>query len=212
MRNSLLILISGLILVFVSGTIPATACVSMDDYGDAPDTYSTLWASGGAFHGISGLYLGFGVSDEFDGQPSSFADADFDDGVALPNELVQGSTAWIGVTSSLAGTLNAWIDFNGDGDWGDAGEWIFHDISLASGINTLSLDIPISAFLGFTYARFRLNSTGGLNYDGAAFDGEVEDYMVEITNPVPAPAAIILFGMGHLGLAGVGRKKITKLE
>jgi hypothetical protein len=215
MKNIFATLISGLILIFISGTIPAAACVatSMDDYGDAPDTYSTLLASGGAFHGIGipDLYLGSGVSYESDGKPSPLFD-DFDDGVALPGKLVQGSNVWLGVTSSLDGILNAWMDFNGDGDWDDPDEQIFNDESLVAGSNTLDVYIPDDAFLGFTYARFRLNLTGGLNYNGEAFNGEVEDYRVEITSPVPAPAAIVLFGIGLLGLAGAGRRKLTQLE
>jgi hypothetical protein len=36
---------------------------------------------------------------------------------------------------------------------------------------------------GLTYARFRLSTAGGLNPLGAAADGEVEDYQVNIATP-----------------------------
>ena len=46
--------------------------------------------------------------------------------------------------------LNAWIDFNRDGDWLDAGEQVFVDQSVVNGPNALSLFVPSSASLGAT--------------------------------------------------------------
>ena len=83
---------------------------------------------------------------------------------------------------SAAGFLNAWIDFNADGDWDDAGEQIFTDLFLAGGLNSLDFLVPADAIEGDTYARFRLDSGGGLTPYGLADDGEVEDYEVEIVD------------------------------
>lgn len=162
--------------------------VTAYDFGDAPDpTYPTLQASNGASHTLgSGLFLGPAVDDELDGQPSPGAtgddtsDVDDEDGVAFTTEVTPGGTAGVDVEASAAGLLNAWVDFNTDGDWDDAGEQIFTDEALTAGTNSLSFTVPAAAVVGGTFARFRLDSVGGLLPTGAASDGEVEDYMVDV--------------------------------
>ena len=158
------------------------------DYGDAPDpSYPTLDASDGARHRVEGgLYLGALVDHEADGQPTAGADGDDldggddEDGVAFTSGLGRGLTASLDVTASGAGLLSAWIDFNADGDWADAGEQVFTDQALVAGVNHLSSAVPPGAALGLTYARFRFSTSAGLSPTGDASDGEVEDYAVEI--------------------------------
>ncbi len=158
------------------------------DFGDAPDpTYPTLYGSDGARHILGyGLYLGSSVDDEPDGQPTAGADgddldgSDDEDGVVFTSGIGAGLEAFLEVTASGAGRLNAWVDFNSDGDWADAGEQVFVDRMLAAGVNSLSFAVPASATLGTSYARFRLDTNGGLAPNGYATDGEVEDYAVEI--------------------------------
>jgi hypothetical protein len=84
------------------------------------------------------------------------------------------------VAASGAGLfLQAWIDFNADGDWGDAGEQIFADQALAAGVNSLAFMVPASATsLVTTFGRFRACSDPGLGYAGPAPNGEVEDYEI----------------------------------
>ena len=160
------------------------------DFGDAPDPgYPTLLASDGARHvviGGSSLILGALRDTDADGQPSAQGDgddmagSDDEDGVTFTSSLVLGTMASIDVTASAAGLLDAWIDFNQDGDWGGPGEQIFASEALAAGVNNLMINIPGLATAGNTFARFRLSTTGGLAPDGPAADGEVEDYQVEI--------------------------------
>ena len=158
------------------------------DFGDAPDpTYPTLLASDGARHILGyGLVLGATVDGDADGQPTTAADgddndgSDDEDGVVFTSGLGVGLNAYVNVTASAAGLLNAWVDFNADGDWNDAGEQVFTDQPLVAGVNPLSFAIPSGAALGTTYARFRLASLGGLTPAGLALDGEVEDEQVEI--------------------------------
>jgi hypothetical protein len=158
------------------------------DFGDAPDpTYSTKLASDGARHNIvSTVYLGRSVDGEADGQPNATATGDDvvgtddEDGVVFVNDLIPGESAAVQVTASTAGALNAWIDWNADGDWDDADEQIAADRSLASGVNTLTISVPGRAAAGKTFARFRFSTARGLRYNGLAVDGEVEDYQVEI--------------------------------
>ncbi len=92
------------------------------------------------------------------------------------------------MNASQAGVLNAWIDFNIDGDWSDANEQIFINRSVVAGSNEFSLPVPDDAVTGETWSRFRLSSQTGLAPTGEAVDGEVEDYSVTIglnpwTNP-----------------------------
>ena len=183
------------------GCIAGGGCM---DYGDAPDSYNTTSGNGGASHAQSDLYLGSNIDIESDGQPSSGASDDdndgVDDGVVFTSTLTQGQTAAVTVTSSGSGYINAWIDFNKDGDWDDEGEQIFVDMPVGPGQNTLSFSVPAGAVPGNTYARFRLNSAGGLSYTGTATDGEVEDYLVAISKklsdePIPEFSTIAIAGV-----------------
>ncbi|MBN2356758.1 T9SS type A sorting domain-containing protein [candidate division KSB1 bacterium] len=82
----------------------------------------------------------------------------------------------ITMTASGTDVLNAWIDFNGNGFWGDPGEQVFENVRLDPGENKLSFKIPPEVNLKATYARFRFCSSGRVHFVGLASDGEVEDY------------------------------------
>jgi CSLREA domain-containing protein len=159
------------------------------DFGDAPDgPYPTFSASVGAVHSLgSQYYLGASVDHEYDGQPDPQAlgddndGSDDEDGVRLLTRIVPGTTAWVEVTASAAGYLNAWLDLNADGDWDDPGEHFAADLALVAGANQVPLVVPASALVTpSTFARFRFSSQAGLDYRGWAPDGEVEDYEVAI--------------------------------
>ena len=176
------------------------------DFGDAPEpNYPTTSGSNGASHVLgTSVYLGSCVDSESDGQPSAAADGDDtsaggmtigvcatpgddEDGVNLPSALVTGETALIDVTANAACLLNAWIDWNGDGDWNDAGEQIFTNQLVAAGLNNLMVSVPSGATAGTTFARFRCSTQPGLAPTGLASDGEVEDYRINIESPTPTP-------------------------
>jgi VCBS repeat-containing protein len=117
---------------------------------------------------------------------------DDEDGVIFEGGLIRTVDTQIVVTASAAGLLDAWVDFNQDGDWTDAGEQVFSSQPVQAGLNALSIVTPASAKLGFTSARFRLSSAGGLQPTGLAADGEVEDYQIRvITNVAPTVLAQI---------------------
>lgn len=161
------------------------------DYGDAPSSYPTLLTAGGARHLLTPnlLRLGRFIDAEPDGQPASSAStddqvwSDDEDGVTFTSNLTAGQTQSIVVVASGSGYLNAWIDFNRDGDWNDAGEQIFTNTALTAGARVLSFTVPAGASIGDTYARFRLSTQTGLLPTGTAPDGEVEDYKVTIVAP-----------------------------
>ena len=133
------------------------------------------------------LRLGITKDIETDGVPSASADSDGsdEDGVII-SQLVTSESNDIGViVTGDNGRLDAWIDFNADGDWDDAGEQVFSDLPVVAGQQILSVTVPASAVVGTTFARFRLSSQGNLAPLGRANDGEVEDYQVSIVNPTP---------------------------
>jgi hypothetical protein len=165
------------------------------DYGDAPAPYPTLLVNGGARHFINtdGPLLGAKVDAEIDGQPDSGATGDDingksdEDGVSF-GKLYPGQTTNFTVTvSSADGTaqLDAWIDFNADGDWTDEGEQICKKCQVNAGANTLKVAVPAAAKLGQTYARFRSSpaGTGKVGVTDKVNFGEVEDYIVKIKAP-----------------------------
>jgi ELWxxDGT repeat protein len=171
------------------------------DYGDAPAPYPTTSAANGAVHRLTnGVYLGASVDRDNDGQPSPNADgddadgSDDEDGITFNNALMPGMNADIDAQVSVDGYLNAWIDFNRDGDWDDAGEMIINDEWVAAGSNTVSFSVPGAAANGFTYARFRFDSDGWLQPTGFAPDGEVEDYRVLVGSNQPLANA----GVDHV--------------
>ena len=89
----------------------------------------------------------------------------------------------INTTVPVSGTLNAWIDYNADGDWDDPGEQIITDRVSYGGNEDISISVPGTVTYGKTYARFRFSTEQGLLPTGAAIDGEVEDYEVQFVPP-----------------------------
>ena len=172
------------------------------DYGDAPASYATLLADNGARHQLKlDLLLGASVDPEGDGLPGLAAtgdDADVgddEDGITIFGDLNPGNFGYLEVATTnvtgAPGYLSGWIDFNGDGDWADAGEQLVLESGAGSGLaleidagsdvrTDVSFVVPSNARLGDTYARFRFSSSLDLSYTGSAEDGEVEDYLVTI--------------------------------
>ncbi len=180
------------------------------DFGDAPNSaqsgfdasYPTTLAANGARHVATGPTLGASRDAESDGQPTVGADGDDkagepdEDGIVFVAATLFALTAVANPTATVhvelqnpdpaSNRLDAWIDFNHDGDWDDPGEQIFanYDLGTSAGVQVLTFVIPgdtgANVKLGDTYARFRLSTAGGLAPTGEALDGEVEDHLVTI--------------------------------
>ena len=156
------------------------------DYGDAPSPYPVLLVDDGPRHGASDLFLGAVVDVESDGQPSpnasgdDLAGTDDEDGVSFASLLVAGEMAELTVLASQPGTLDAWIDYAGDGSWTQPTDRIINSLAVVSGPNAVSISVPSDAVAGATVARFRLSSAGAAAPTGPAADGEVEDYETTI--------------------------------
>jgi hypothetical protein len=178
-----------------------SSCRPAADFGDAPDGYGTLLASNGAHHLIPSAtapnaILGALIDADDDGQPNASASGDDlagladDDGVIFTSAIVPGANATVEVNASGPTLLQAWVDFNADGDWDDAGEQVFTNQALVAGLNPLLFPVPVSATVGNTVARFRVSTTSGLGHGGQAPDGEVEDYLIA-TTPVELQSFVV---------------------
>jgi 6-phosphogluconolactonase (cycloisomerase 2 family) len=163
-------------------------CFGDQDFGDADAPYATLAADGGARHTPDdGTFLGDDTPDaEADGQPSASADGDdlanFDDedGLApLAQPILAGQINSLDLTGD--GLVDAWIDFNGDGDWDDAGEQVVTGATLPA---TPTFTAPAVTLDGFSVARLRARPTGSapLGPTGGAGAGEVEDHRIELSS------------------------------
>ena len=133
-------------------------------------------------------------------------DGDDEDGVIFTSEtnplgiFNQDVLTPIDVTVSGGGILQAWIDFNGDGDWDDPGENVI--TGATSGALFTDTGGPVTRTFVITipeiapnppttletYARFRVSREGGLGPSGLALSGEVEDYVVQL---VPGRAPVL---------------------
>ncbi|MEO1385741.1 MAG: GEVED domain-containing protein [Cyanobacteria bacterium J06634_6] len=173
------------------------------DYGDAPDLavgtaagdYETAPGRGPS-HVVSTNSLGTnGVDAETTAEQDGPTE---DDGVQLNNgtpvtfhgeSLIAGQTFDLDITTVGTGVLNAWIDFDGDGEFSDVDEKIIVDEASTGGVIDLDdLMVPFDAAPGTTYARFRystVDTAGGMTSTSAAPDGEVEDYEITIVGATP---------------------------
>ena len=180
-------------------TIPNNSCL---DLGDLPDSgagtanvnYETLLSNNGPSHVIiSGLHLGPNVDEEPDGQPSSNALGDGgDENVTVfssnlditPNSSIILPLSATNTTGEVA-HLEAWIDWNGDGDFNDANEMILDlddSASLGTFPNTISVNVPAGVATNTVLGvRFRLSNTNDMTPYGPADAGEIEDYLIQIT-------------------------------
>lgn len=146
--------------------------------------------------------------------------SDDEDGVSFVgvngNILNAGIATPIEVTVTGSGVLEAWIDFNADGDWDDPGEQVIpfdpsqpfadrreelcsvdhagvtsNNFGGGSGVTTRQFCIVIPPTTVApttsvdTFARFRVSAEGGLDPTGLALSGEVEDYVLRLTNGLP---------------------------
>lgn len=162
------------------------------DFGDAPNSYATLLADNGARHLLDGqTYMGLYAPDgDYDGYSGADSDDstvvndesfDDEDGVNFVTAFEVGLDSVITVYASRDGVLNAWFDWNRDGDFDDNEEQAFTDIALTEGLNILTLRVPDNAVSGSSWSRFRFSQQSGLSYAGGSSSGEVEDHAFNIS-------------------------------
>jgi len=194
-------------------------CPVNTDYGDAPAAYGAP-----AHKIVAGVALGAGAPDaEIAAQPGAGANGDDtagtddENGAAIP-ALVRSIASTVSATvQGAGGFLQAWFDWNGDGDFADAGEQAatnlqdggVGDTNAAAGAISFVVTPPGTATTSGTFARFRWSTTSGLGPTGGAANGEVEDYAVTVsaTAPPSCPAGQLLInqvGNATAALVGTG--------
>ncbi len=178
------------------------------DFGDAPSRYGTLFADDGPRHRAEGPMLGSRRDAELDGQPSLNADfddtrpgaSDDEDGVTFMSDTLffdprYPVAATVTVEASAMGILDAFIDYNRDGQFGEFERLDTDSLVVQPGRNLIRFYVPeaahpggifgnenIGCVAGSTIARFRISSLGGLGPTGEAEDGEVEDYRITLSS------------------------------
>lgn len=191
-----------------TGTIAADEL----DYGDLPDStagtgsgdYQTTLANGGASHlAIPELKLGAEIDAEISGQPDASAlgddnSGDDEDGVSIPGIIVAGNNATITITSTNNtggdATVYGFIDWNNDGEFTGPNEVATAIVPDGSNdfVTPLVFAVPIGATINTDLgARFRISTDHALGANGAAPDGEVEDYLLRVLPPGAENAASV---------------------
>ncbi|MBO6524053.1 MAG: DUF2341 domain-containing protein [Balneolaceae bacterium] len=175
------------------------------DFGDAPATFGTQYSGSGnppAFHLLNNgstntVFFGAGVDGDGNGasggqsngddtESSGLGNGDDEDGIS---QLADFNTAQNSYSTTLVctngGNVGGWVDFDLS-DTFDPDE--FSSAVCSSGSATLTWTGLSGLVTGTTYARFRIASAISeiINPTGYALDGEVEDYLVSITDP-PTP-------------------------
>ena len=164
------------------------------DLGDAPDGYETLLGTGGPPHFASGPYFGAARDVETDGQPTAAANGDDLIGVADDEDGLIGSLAFTeGANASVTLSYNnpiggstaqvcGWLDLDGNGAF-NANELESAIVNPGAGSVTLDFGTVPAAGNRTSYARFRIGTpaTTACNPGGFVPNGEVEDYVVDIT-------------------------------
>ncbi len=164
---------------------PVTGGNAPQDFGDAPASY------GNPVHDIvTGYRIGAVNTAETTPYASATATGDTgDDGYSAgPYRRTFVTTANIAV-SGANGRLQGWADWNGDGDFLDAGEQFatnvadngVGDTNPATGTIGIAITTPSTAVLTPTFIRFRWSTTLGAPPSTLIMsNGEVEDYVLSI--------------------------------
>jgi len=186
----------------ISGTAPDG--VNTNNYGEAfHDIDISLDSPGGNYTNY--YYLGNSVDPESSYQGSAAADGDDNNQLLGTNDedgvdfsavtLTPGSTITIPYTVTFEGGnsayVNAWIDWNGDGDFDDAGEYVTGPnppISYSPGLyvsptvtQPFIVVVPLDAITTApTFARVRISDSPNIASSGGYENGEVEDYQIQI--------------------------------
>lgn len=179
---------------------------------DIPFGYPTKAASDGARHvttDVTDFRIGARIDGELEGQPTIEADGDDydrlydEDGIRFSNGFVPFETTFeprepdgvrvvygvpAGINATIVplavrdGVIDAWIDFNGDGDWSDEGEQIADAVEVQGGpfFTPITFSVPADAVPGWTFGRFRYSTEGDLEFSGIVEGGEVEDHLIRI--------------------------------
>ncbi|WP_157545384.1 GEVED domain-containing protein [Hamadaea tsunoensis] len=184
-------------------------CLVATDFGDAPDSYGTLDASGGPAHILTSylhhgmkLRLGTKIDADLDGFDNAAGTTDDDnipgdndeDGLPAGTKISAGHpsvTIPVTNTTGLAAVVAGWLDANRNGKF-DANERATRDLAASATSATLTWPAFTLATSAKTFLRLRIYQGGateaaaGPQPGGWVNGGEVEDHQVTLTPAVTA--------------------------
>jgi len=111
----------------------------------------------------------------------------YEDNTAISTNATRGSSYTITITPSRSNTKRkegyaVWIDYNGDGDFNDAGEQVLTISATTASSVSGSITIPSAATIGSTRMRVSMKYNGVPSSCETFSFGQVEDYTVNITS------------------------------
>ena len=117
---------------------------------------------------------------------TSGADGGYYDGTATSPSVAAGSSQTISLSAGYAGSayteyFKVYIDYNQDGDFGDAGETAASLTVSTAAIRTATFTVPTTAKTGLTRLRVVMSYASGTTSCGTYSYGETEDYGLNIT-------------------------------
>ncbi len=121
----------------------------------------------------------------------------YSDFTSISTSLSEGSTYTITVTPTWTGTVYnegyaVWIDYNGDKDFGDAGELVWSKAASKNTPNSGTFSVPSGTIGGETRMRVSMKYNGIPTSCETFSYGEVEDYTINLGGAGPdtqAPSA-----------------------
>lgn len=177
--------------------VSSSSSTAQEDFGDASSVFPVLLPTGARHTLRPNFSLGPEIDAEADGNPTTTATGDDssptagpddEDGILLPANFLPGQAATlralVNIPPGNTAFLNAWIDLGLNNSWAEAGDRVISNRFVTPGTNTLTINLPSSAQAGLAFARFRLSSAPLTGPGGAAADGEVEDYLVQLGSGV----------------------------
>ena len=176
-----------------SGTHVATISIANDDSDENPYTFliegrgEYCASNGSTTYDTSVTYVSFNTISNADNEiPKDNAYEDFTN---LSTNIYKSSTHNLTVNVNTDGNYtiytNVWIDWNRDGDFDDAGEE--YDMGSATNVvdgptsnSPMAITVPIGATIGTSRMRVATKYATYPSSCDSGFDGEVEDYSVNV--------------------------------
>lgn len=176
-------------------------CTPSVGVGGAPNYYSVTYFTNISFVGT--------LNDVSNNSTYSSAPRGYQDFTTLPNvaRQAQGQGVNISTQTTNRGYLKAWVDWNKDGDFLDAGENVYDVGGIASYSTTFGFVIPGAQPVGNYRIRIRINKDDptGPPYDAGAIStfnacqnidyyGETEDYIFTVVASCSANITAVFDG------------------
>jgi len=132
-----------------------------------------------------------------------------------PASVTRGNTFPITLTpaTTFDQGFGVWIDFNMNGDFSDAGEFVFSSPASISAV-TGNITIPVTSTVGTTVMRVRcIFAAEPLSSDDCSLAtyGETEDYVVYISDPQPDDLGVIAINTPISG-CGLEAAEVVNVE